>query len=1018
MNPADRERVKDLLARAASLSPDERLGFIESANAGQEVICEALDLLPTLDDSAFFSAPTGAGYLSKSSPSIPGEQPGTRVGRYKLLQSIGEGGFGTVFMAEQVEPVHRRVALKIIKAGMDTKQVIARFEAERQALALMDHPNIARVFDAGATDQGRPFFVMELVRGEPITKYCDHARLSVPQRLQLFRSVCNAVEHAHQKGIIHRDLKPSNVLVTVADGEPLPKVIDFGIAKATATRLTDKTMFTEMHQLIGTPEYMSPEQAEVTGVDVDTRSDIYSLGVLLYELLTASTPLERSRFQSTPLAEIRRLIREEEAPRPSLRLAARRSSGAQGWPLPEAQLGGAGSSAHDIAERRRSEPIQLTRIVRGDLDWIVMKCLEKDRSRRYPTASALADDVRRYLTEQPVSAAPPSSRDRFSKFVRRNRRAVFAGTAVAATLLLASAVSIAFALSATRQRAAAVIARERAESAESEAKLRAEELEKVAGFQEAQLSGINPQTMGVRLRSGLLRNAKTAAEHAAVPQEEIQRRADALESLIAGTDFTHMALEVLEENFFQPAFQAVERQFADQPLVKARLLQSSADAMHELGLVESALKPQEECLAIRRELLGDAHPATLESIGKLGFLCESLGRLDDAERFLQEALTAGQKYLKDDDPELLEWTNNMGLVLQARGDLVNAERFYRDAMEKRRKSLGPDHADAIGSLNNMGYFLQAKGRLAEAERYLREALEKYRRIHGNEHRATLMALNNMGAMSFAQGKLSEAEAYFREAVETSRRVLGGDHHDTLLALDNLSVVLRSLGRVAESEIACREAFEKYRRVLGDDHIDTIIAKGNLGVLLGSVQRTSEGEELLRSALEASRRVLGDDNPITLRTVFNLAALLRNTERDFEAEPLLRETVAGRKKVLGNDHPDTLTAISNLGALLTAHHKDAEALVLLVPAEDAAREAFVGGNAFYLGRFLVALGRARLGDRDFGTARVNLTEAFDIFKVSKGTANQDRSDVLDSLIELFETWHTAEPDDGYDAIASQ
>ncbi|GMU38872.1 MAG: serine/threonine-protein kinase [Phycisphaerae bacterium] len=443
MNAAGRERVKELLSRAALLPAAERAAFVHrESGADAAIAAEALDLLQTLEDSEFLAAPTGAGFASTFAEPHFGEGAGSRIGRYKLLQRIGEGGFGAVFMADQTEPVHRRVALKIIKAGMDTRQVIARFEAERQALAMMDHPNIARVLDAGTTDSGRPYFVMELVRGEPVTRYCDREKLSVPQRLELFRDICYAVEHAHQKGVIHRDLKPSNVLVSVADGRPLPKVIDFGIAKATAAPLTDKTLFTDMHQLIGTPEYMSPEQAEIHGVDIDTRSDLYSLGVLLYELLVGTTPLDRGRLRATPLAEMQRIIREEEAPRPSLRLATlTSSSGAGRFNTADEPARDAGSSAMDVARCRRSEPTTLMRALRGDLDWIVMKCLEKDRRRRYGTATALADDVGRYLRQQPVLARPPSAGYQIRKFVQRRKRSVlvaFAITMVAAAGLTAT----------------------------------------------------------------------------------------------------------------------------------------------------------------------------------------------------------------------------------------------------------------------------------------------------------------------------------------------------------------------------------------------------------------------------------------------------------------------------------------------------------------------------------------------------------------------------------------------------
>src|SRR5205809_1564297 len=347
------------------------------------------------------------------------EKAGDRIGRYKLLQQIGEGGCGVVYMADQEEPVRRHVALKVIKLGMDTKSVIARFEAERQALALMDHPNIARVLDAGATETGRPYFVMELVRGIKITEYCDQNNLSTTERLKLFTQVCHAIQHAHQKGIIHRDIKPSNILVTLHDGVPVPKVIDFGIAKATQGRLTDQTLFTAFEQFIGTPAYMSPEQAEFGGLDVDTRSDIYSLGVLLYELLTGKTPFDAKELLAAGMEEMRRTIREKEPVRPSTRLST----------MLEGEL-------TTTAKHRQTDAPKLVHLLRGDLDWIVMKCLEKDRTRRYETANGLAMDVKRHLGNEPVVARPPSAGYRLQKLVRRNKLAFAAAAAVLAALLV------------------------------------------------------------------------------------------------------------------------------------------------------------------------------------------------------------------------------------------------------------------------------------------------------------------------------------------------------------------------------------------------------------------------------------------------------------------------------------------------------------------------------------------------------------------------------------------------------
>ena len=380
------------------------------------------------------------------------EQPGTIIGPYKLLQQIGEGGMGVVFMAEQTEPIHRTVALKIIKPGMDTKQVIGRFEAERQALALMDHPNIAKVLDAGATKSGRPYFVMDLVKGVPITQYCDEKHLSLRERLNLMLPVCQAVQHAHQKGIIHRDIKPSNVLVAEYDNQAVPKVIDFGVAKATAQKLTQRTMFTEFGQVIGTVEYMSPEQAKLNQLDIDTRSDIYSLGVLLYELLTGSTPFAQKRLREAAFDEVLRIIREEEPPRPSTKLSS-------------------SDKLPSIAANRHSEPARLTKEVRGELDWIVMKSLDKERNRRYETAAGLGDDLQRYLSNQPVQACPPSISYRTRKFVHRNRGPVLAAALIAVALLGGIVVSTWQAIRATR-----------AEHEQSRLRQAAEDREAVAQF--------------------------------------------------------------------------------------------------------------------------------------------------------------------------------------------------------------------------------------------------------------------------------------------------------------------------------------------------------------------------------------------------------------------------------------------------------------------------------------------------------------------------------------------------------
>ena len=461
--------LETIFNAARALPPDSRAEYLKLACKEDAVLRQEVEkLLKAVDgaDGLFEAGPVGLTHPENTILySAIQEGPGTKIGRYKLLQKIGEGGMGVVYMAEQEEPVRRRVALKIIKLGMDTNQVIARFEAERQALAMMDHPNIARALDGGTTESGRPYFVMELVQGVPIVEFCDKSKLPARERLELFIQVCQAVQSAHQKGIIHRDLKPSNILVTLLHGKPMPKVIDFGIAKATNQRLTERTLFTNYATMIGTPAYMSPEQAEMTSLDVDTRSDIYSLGVLLYELLTGSTPFPEKRLRSLGYGEMQRVIAEEEPERPSARLST---------------LGNEQKAF--VAKDRGEDLTALSTLLRGDLDWIVMKCLEKDRARRYETANGLAADLKRHLENEPVSARPPSAAYRFQKAFRRNKLVFVAAAAVSGALLLGVGVSVWQAAKATqaskaesRQRLLAETARSRAETEQHRADSQARE---------------------------------------------------------------------------------------------------------------------------------------------------------------------------------------------------------------------------------------------------------------------------------------------------------------------------------------------------------------------------------------------------------------------------------------------------------------------------------------------------------------------------------------------------------------
>jgi serine/threonine protein kinase/tetratricopeptide (TPR) repeat protein len=828
-------------------SPAERAAFIKSACGDDTALLARVEALLKVhfeDESFLKSPPAGIAGTLDAGPLTEG--PGTRIGRYKLLQLVGEGGFGVVYMAEQEEPIRRKVALKIIKLGMDTKQVIARFEAERQALAMMDHPNIARVFDAGATDTGRPYFVMELVKGIPITEYCDKNNLDTRQRLELFIDVCKAVQHAHQKGIIHRDIKPSNVMITLHDGKPVPKIIDFGIAKATQHRLTEKTLFTEYRQFIGTPEYMSPEQAEMSGLDVDTRTDIYSLGVLLYELLTGTTPFEADKLRSAAYDEIRRIIREDEPPRPSTRLST------------------LGDALTDIAKHRDVQPGELCKIVRGDLDWVVMKTIEKDRTRRYETANELAMDIERHLCDEPVSAGPPSVRYRLTKFVRRHR------TGVAAGLLVAAAIVVGLVVSTTMYfRAEQALRREAAARAEAE--------------RQASIS----QAVNKFLNKDLLASVDPA-------------RAKGREVTV---------LEVLDN-----AAESIEGKFKDSPFVEASIRDTLGTTYMSLGKYKAAEPHLERALELRRGQFGGEHPDTLTSMNNLGELYYRQGRYNETKPLWVKALEIRRRVLGEEHPDTLRSMDNMGWLYCSQYRYSEAEPLCVKALEIRRRVLGEEHPDTLESMISLAVVYKNQRRYNEAESLYVKSLEIQRRVRGEEHPGTLVSMDNLGMMYEGLGRYKEAESLYVKALEIQRRVLGEEHPDTLGVMANLGSLYYRLGRYKEMEPLYVKALEIQRRELGEEHPGTLRSMNNLGWLYCKQGRYNEAEPLLAKALEILPRVLGEEHANTLQCMNNLGELYYYQGRYNEAEPLLVKVLEIRRRILGEEHPDTLISMGWLGVL--------------------------------------------------------------------------------------------------------
>jgi serine/threonine protein kinase/tetratricopeptide (TPR) repeat protein len=801
------------------------------------------------------AAPSTQTAASQGPPPAAAREPRhVQIGPYKILEVLGEGGMGVVYLAEQSKPIHRRVALKIIKLGMDTKQVIARFETEREALALMNHPNVAKVFDAGATETGRPYFAMEYVAGIPITDYCDKHRLNTEERLRLFMDVCHAVQHAHQKGIIHRDIKPSNVLVAVQDGEPTPKVIDFGVAKATQHRLTERTLFTEQGQLVGTPGYMSPEQAEMTALDIDTRTDIYSLGVLLYELLVGALPFDTETLLQAGFAEVQRIIREVDPPKPSTRLSALGSvprvsseprplgSGADASadlksPLPH----GRGSAIDDIAKHRHTEPKTLIRQIRGDLDWIVMRGMEKDRTRRYPTPTELATDLVRHLHHEPVIASPPGTIYRMKKFARRNKGPVAAVVAV----VLALAVGL---VGTGLMYVRVVAERDRAQEAE-------------------------------RLTQESLAETEEARNEA---EQVTQFLADTL----AAVDPSKQGKDVTVREVLDRASEKISRQFANKALLEARLKNTIGSTYFGLGLYDSARAHFADAAAIYLRVLGERDPHTLSAMNGVAVCIGELGKYSASEASHRSTLEIQRRVLGEEHPHTLSSMNNLAAVLTKQGRYPEAEELHRKTLEIQQRVLGAKHPDTLMSMNNLSTVLSNQGRYTEAERLQGKTLEIQQRVLGEEHRETLKSVNDLANVISNQGRYAEAEALYRQALEIQRRVLGEEHSETLVSMNNLANVLSDQGRYAEGEELYRKTLGIVRQTLGKEHPYTLVLMSNLADALLDQGRYAEAEELARKALEVWEKTGEPIHVDRWLTTSVRGGALTGLGRFAEAEPLL------------------------------------------------------------------------------------------------------------------------------------
>lgn len=808
----------EIFSEALALPVAERAAFLERACGGNQTLrAQVEELLRAHDEAGDFLKQAAAESPGLGNLGKVGEKLGDRVGRYKLLQQIGEGGWGVVYMAEQEQPVRRMVALKVVKPGMDTKNVIARFEAERQALALMEHPNIAKVLDAGATETGRPYFVMELVRGIKITEYCDQHSLSTTDRLELFIQVCHAVQHAHQKGIIHRDLKPSNILVTAGeDGAPLPKVIDFGIAKATSgQRLTDKTVFTAFEMLIGTPAYMSPEQAAMTNVDVDTRTDIYSLGVLLYELLTGTTPFDTTELLKAGLDEVRRAITLQEPVRPSTRLSS----------MLDADL-------IAIAERRRIEAPKLIRAVRGDLDWIVIKALEKDRTRRYETANGLALDVKRSLANETISARPPSTFYKIQKTVLRNKL-LFGAVGIVVTLLVGSLVVVSNSLRRERQ------VRLRAQTEEARSR-------EVTRFLENMLQGVGPSIALGRdttmLREMLDRTVDSMGrELTNQPAVESQLRS------FLGRLFQDIGDYRQAEQMHRAAVRLNRELFGSQSRETAMALNDLGDPLRSLNLAESETVCR-EALEIRKRLFGAEHLEVAASLASLASVYMQQGRNPEAEAVCREALRLRQKFLGSNNLRTADSLRTLAIIVGVNGRWEEAEKMLREVLVTRQQLLGAEHPLVATSLTDVAWAIGGRKNTEEAVALEREALAMRLKLLPPEHPDNPKSLYLVADRMLQRGDVSEAHGILRAALSLQRKILGPDDQATLDTMRSLGTVLEAEGKLTEAEQVHQEAVNLWRKRPEYESPQALAQLENLTRVLLAQKKFGGAEQLVDEAL--------------------------------------------------------------------------------------------------------------------------------------------------------------------------
>ena len=1003
------QQVWELFHAVLERPADQRSAFLDEACGSDGDVRKRVEELIEAHEGADAFMETPAILSAEPEPDIAGQhdfRPGDRIAAYRVLRSIGEGGMGVVYEAEQEEPVRRRVAMKVIKLGMDTRRVVARFEAELQTLAMMNHSNIAKVLDAGATESGRPYFVMEYVAGIPITEYCDRYRLTTRERLEVFLSVCEGIHHAHRKGIIHRDLKPSNVLVTIEGNQPVPKITDFGIAKAVSDSPAQQTVYTEVGLILGTPDYMSPEQIEVTGLDMDTRSDVYSLAVMLYRMLTGVAPFDIPASGAAGQANLQRTISSKSPVRLSTRLN---------------QLDG--DVVDEIADNRNTTTGALKRELEGDLEWITLKGMERDRLRRYDTAAELAADIRRYLGNQPVMARAPSVTYRMRKFTARHK----VGVTLSGALLL---VAIAFSVTMTVQSI-------RLQKSLDETVLERARSEQVSNFVLDLFALPDPSVPkgeDLRVMDVLDKGALDISN-----QLDDQPELKAAMLLTIGRVYRKLALYDQAERMLSEALQIQHTALTDDEQTHVTILSSLGELMHDRGEYENAERHYREALEIAR-----GAPNRAKNVGgilnNLAVLSKERGAYEDAESFGVEALQNLREGYGAESTQVAQMLLDLGGLYYTTGDFDAAEPLLGDALALNRKLRGNDHPAIATSLNHYANLAKVKGDLSLAEDRLTEALRIYRHTHGNAHSFTAITLINLAGVMIRRGKYDEAaraadeaisinealfdaagphvatskytlavvrmsqgdyvaaERQFRAVLALDRGTLGNEHPDVALDINYLSTVLRQLGEYDKAVQLHREALEMLRKTIKEAHPRVATTYLQLGLALAARRDYPGALTAIGKSLAISRELFGEKHTAVADSLYALGVTLR-LQGEYAESQTHHESALHLRRELQDEHPDVAASLHDLAAVY-ALRSDTEASEIFYGHALELRRKLLPANHPDLAYSLAGLGTLlTMLDRP-AEGEPRLREALNILTSSLPATHWRRAEVASALGECL------------------